>query len=233
MEHNPDNGGNIVNLLNVPQYYQGTFDGLCAYYTGAMMLSALFPEYSQEFGQAKGQRASKNMSMDPFFSDDKKDDRNNLSRWFYHGRNIKDVVNILNGLMKKYGKSTQFKLKPATRRDSTFNNTIRNSINDGLPAMLGWDTEDYGLHAVLVTGYWIGKERWLMINDPGGLEQVSWESLKRQQKGRGKFEVGLCVKHRGPRPMKTVVKRNGDPIVHIWMPEQVYIPLNELFFETD
>ena len=222
-----------MKLLNVPQYYQGTFDGLCAYYTGAMMLSALFPEYSQQFGQAKGQRATKHMSIDPLISDDRKDDRMNLSSWFYHGRNIEDVVKTLNRLMKEDKKSTQFNLKLATRSDSTFKNMIKKSIDDGLPVMLGWDTEDYGCHAVLVTGYWIGKERWLMTNDPSGPVEVNWESLKRQQEGRGKFEVGLCVKHRGPRPMKSVVERNNAPIVHMWIREQKYVPLNEWFSETD
>ncbi len=48
-----------VELLNVPWYSQGTFDSLCAYYTGAMMLSTLFPEYALQFGKAARQRNTK------------------------------------------------------------------------------------------------------------------------------------------------------------------------------
>ena len=39
MRRNPEAKGTEVELLNVPRYGQGTFDSLCAYYTGAMMLA--------------------------------------------------------------------------------------------------------------------------------------------------------------------------------------------------
>ena len=51
-----------VELLNVPSYRQGTFDSLCAYYTAAMMLSTLFPEYIRSFGEAARTRATRNVS---------------------------------------------------------------------------------------------------------------------------------------------------------------------------
>lgn len=56
---------NHVELLNVPCYGQGAFDSLCAYYTGAMMLSTLFPEYNTRFGKAARQRTTKHVSDDP------------------------------------------------------------------------------------------------------------------------------------------------------------------------
>ena len=85
------------------------------------------------------------------------------------------------------------------RRERTFDETIVGSIDEGLPVMLGWNTEDYGCHAVLVTGYWIGKEKWLKTADPGGGTEVSWNSVKAQQKGNGLFEVGTVHEaHRAP-----------------------------------
>ena len=118
------------------------------------------------------------------------------------------------------------------RRERTFDDTIVGSIDIGLPVMLGWNTEDYGCHAVLVTGYWIGGEKWLTIRDPGGSTEVSWNSLKAQQKGNGKFEVGLCSEHTGPRPMKSVTEGEG-PVVYQWTPRQKYVRLKDLFAAAD
>ena len=105
------------------------------------------------------------------------------------------------------------------------------SIDQGLPVMLGWNTYDYGCHAVLVTGYWIGTETWLTINDPGGSTEVSWNSLRLQQEGRGRFEVGLCSKHFGPRPMKSVTNDEAS-VVYQWMPDQHYVSVKSLFADA-
>ena len=75
-----------VELLNVPSYRQGSFDCLCTYYTAAMMLSTLFPEYTSSFGEPARERATKNLSDDPlinYYSDE--DNRLVLARWFYQG----------------------------------------------------------------------------------------------------------------------------------------------------
>ena len=78
--------------------------------------------------------------------------------------------------------------------------------------MLGWNTPDYGDHAVLVTGYWEGQEKWFYINDPGGDYQVSWDSLKLQK--TSKFEVGLCKpkSHTGHRPMKSISEKSSTEV---------------------
>ena len=65
---------------------------------------------------------------------------------------------------------------------------IAKNIEDGLPVILGWETEDYGCHAVLVIGYWLGNETWLTIHDPGGLTEISCNSLTDQQRGNGQFD---------------------------------------------
>ena len=123
---------------------------------------------------------------------------------------------------------TRFDCVDLSRHDSTFDRTIVDSIDVGLPVMLGWNTEDYGCHAVLVTGYWIGKEKWLTLRDPGGSDAISWDSLKAQQAGNGKFEVGLCMQHVGPRPLKSVTK-DDEPVVYQWMPTQEYESVKDLF----
>ena len=121
-----------------------------------------------------------------------------LAGWFYKGETIKKVVSILNANMGSQGEATRFEYLEMDRHEHRFDETIIPSIDRGLPVMLGWDTEDSGCHAVLVAGYWIGREKWLTINDPGGSTEVSWNSVRLQQEGRGKFEVGLCSRHLGP-----------------------------------
>ena len=228
MRRSADAKGTAVELLNVPMYGQGMFDGLCAYYTGAMMLATLFPEYAGEFGRATS-KAVKSMSRDPLIRNyGAKDDRVALAKWFHHGETIDTVVQLLNRLMKWEEVSTRFKCDPMDRRDRTFDWVAR-SVNEGLPVMLGWNTEDYGCHAVLATGYWIGREKWLMVNDPSGSnEAVSWNSLKAQQKGKGRFEVGYVDEHKGPRPMKSVTE-DQLPVIYQWMPKQRYERVVDLF----
>ena len=201
-----------VELLNVPSYRQGTFDSLCAYYTAAMMLSTLFPEYAKRFGVTARERATKNLSDDPLiknYSDE--DHRLILGRWFYQGEYVKKVTTILNTTMRSDGDSTRFSCQHETAHDNTFHKVIADSINVGLPVMLGWSTPDYGNHAVLVTGYWEGREKWFFINDPdSNTNQISWNSLKQQK--TQKFEVGLCKPktHVGYRPLKRIEPVDGS-----------------------
>ena len=200
-----------VELLNVPSYRQGSFDSLCVYYTAAMMLSSLFPEYERQFGVAARERATKNLSADPlihYYSGE--DDRLVLGRWYYIGEYVRKATTILNKIMLADGKSTRFGCQRETAHDNTFRDVIAGSIDDGLPVMLGWSTPDYGNHAVLVTGYWEGREKWFLINDPeGNAHEISWDSLK-QQKTR-KFEVGLCKSktHVGYRLLKSIKSNSG------------------------
>ena len=88
--------------------------------------------------------------------------------------------------------------------------------------MLGWNTPDYGDHAVLVIGYWEGREKWFLINDPaGGAKEMSWDSLKQQK--TSKFEVGLCKPntHQGYRPLKRCepARQGSKPNISRWTPE--------------
>lgn len=208
-----------VELLNVPDYKQGGLDRLCTYYTGAMMLATLFPALAAFFGEPKGERTTKRMSLDPIIRHySNEDHRLVLARWFYFGEWIKKLVAILNAIvdgMEGPARDTEFEyLRGNPGSDRTFHRIVE-SVNEGLPVMLGWDAEDYGCHAVLVTGYRRGKEDWLITNDPGGGDEINWNSLKMQQ-GR-RFEVGLCADHAGLRPMKRITAVQGEtPTVHQW-----------------
>ncbi|MDE0644695.1 MAG: hypothetical protein OXH84_00445 [Gammaproteobacteria bacterium] len=217
-----------VELLNVPHYRQGEFDCLCTYYTGAMMLTTMFPRYDYLFrsGWSQRSRTSKYFSDDPLmanFNPESKGNRKSedhrliLSRWFSQGEYIEKVTEILNRIMSKENKKTKFEYCQETGHDNTYYDTLVGSIDNGLPVMLGWGTHDYGYHAVLITGYRKRKERWLIMNDPGGNKhsEVSWDSLKKQKTSN--FEVGLCNSgsHKGIRPVKRVTDGQNS-VVSQW-----------------
>ena len=218
-----------VELLNVPSYQQGSFDSLCTYYTAVMMLSALFPEDTKRFGEVARERANKNLSDDPLIKHHggEDDTRLTLAKWFYKGEYVSKATTILNNIMRERGKPTRFRTQLESAHDNTFGDVIAGSINDGLPVMLGWNTPDYGNHAVLVTGYWEGRERWLLINDPAGdANQISWDSLKQQK--TAKFEVGLCKPktHNEYRPSKRCEDASGSTTVSRWIAGS-YEPVSE------
>lgn len=199
-----------VELLNCPHYRQGSFDGLCAYYTGAMILTSLYPEYEKKFGlnglNNKRNRFTQSVIQDPLIINTDGQNRDSnflLARWFCKGEWIENVTKILNRLMREANKTTRFECIPRGAWDNTYYDYIGGSIREGLPVMLGWNTDDYGDHAVLVTGYWEGNERWLVINDPSSdHDEISWDSLSHQK--YGKFEVGRVkpATHSVYRPMK-------------------------------
>lgn len=220
-----------VELLNVPSFRQGSFDSLCTYYTAAMMLTTLFPEYTS-FGETTRTRTTSKVSNDPIISNySDEDDRLVLARWFYLGEYVRKATTILNKIMKVKKRSARFACRDETVHDNTFRDVIVGSINEGLPVMLGWSTADYDSHTVLVTGYWEGRERWLLTNDPvSGADQISWDSLKRQR--TSKFEIGLCKpnSHDGYRPLKRCesAKRGSQPVVSRWTQEG-YRPVDQDF----
>ncbi len=120
----PDVQYQAVELLNVPSYDQGTFDGLCACYAGAMMLATLFPEHSVKYGKGRS-RATATMSEDPLISQFlprcDRDDLRALAKWFYNGASIEDVVETLNWVVRNSDciaddmrKKTKFSYEPQT-----------------------------------------------------------------------------------------------------------------------
>ena len=238
----PRNRRTRAELLSVPHYRQGHFDGLCAYYTGAMMLAALYPRFEREFGELTRRpsgRGTRGAHVDdPLIrlykgtyrrpsSKAAGDDRHVLARWYYEGEFLRTVKEILNRVMKEESYRTKFVFHEETAHDNTFRN-IASSIDEGLPVMLSWGTQDFGDHAVLVKGYWHGRNDWFLINDPGGDQQVCWQNLKRDKDQN--FEVVMCdpVRHEGPRPDKAVIE-GDDETIYRWTPDREYVVIDEYF----
>lgn len=240
---------NNVQLLGVPWYGQGSLDGLCAYYSAAMMLSAFYPYKGSLFGESTAEKEVDFSILDPLIANYKgpkrsgpqmslkEKDRKILSRWFYSGENLKPVTNTLNEICRDSPFSTHFKFELRSSHDKMFRD-IRENIDNGLPVMLGWDTKDLGAHAVLVVGYWQGTQRWFSLNDPSpsGMNDVSWDMLKEIKKS--KFQMITCDRHYGPRPDKLVIGKkeieNGKKhITYRWTPENEYADLEWMFEPTN
>ena len=226
-----------VELLNIPHYQQGDFDGLCSYYAGAMMLASLYPRFSVEFGELHAKRGRRNKAVDPIiqhfsgeYRDEKpgKDDRYVLARWFYDGVYIKEVGDTLNRIMKHDSNTTRFRYKERKVNKGTFG-VISRSIDKGLPVLIGWETNDYGNHAVLVKGYWYGDDDWLLLNDPGGETRMSFQVL--HQAVNAKIDVLDCdpCTHSGPRPDKAVHSTDGAMEIQRWKAKGYYESLEEHF----
>ena len=227
----------LVKLLNIPAYTQGTHDSLCAYYAGAMMLTAFYPYREVDFGEmvddpmisnyvgnySRGNAKSKKQKL-----------RNILSRWYFGGENLDAVTKTLNKAVRGSPFSTSFEYSEKNRKLGTFE-FIANEIDEGLPVVVGWDTEDLGCHAVLVTGYKLGNDPWILINDPGsGPDEQSWTMLSRISQSR--LELISCSLHNGPRPDKLVVGKNGTivennkpSVIYRWTPSFEYEDLEWMF----
>lgn len=226
-----------VELLNVPLYQQGEFDGLCAYYAGAMMLAALYPRFSTQFGELRAKRGTRRTALDPMVrhyvgeyrkAPPGRDDRYVLARMFYEGQYVRDVGNTLNNIMRDSEEATRFKISSRPVNDRTFD-AISESINSGLPVLIGWDTTDYGTHAVLVKGYWHGDDDWLLLNDPGGDTQMSWQVLRSAVERKLEFVRCDPETHAGPRPDKALTSTEGTVQIHRWVPEKRYVSLERHF----
>ena len=130
--------------------------------------------------------------------------------------------------MKHASEATRFRFKDREVTDETFY-LIEDSIDKGLPVLIGWETDDYGNHAVLVTGYWHGDDDWLLLNDPGGETRMSWQVL--HSAAKAKLGVVRCdpQTHAGPRPDKALTSSGGTVEIQRWIPQRRYVALEQHF----
>lgn len=211
-----------VELLGVPNYYQGSHDSLCTYYAAAMLLATLHPEYHDLFGRgARRQRVGLKVE-DPLiknFPGSKQIPKDQvLSSLFYGGAYLKDIYTALKATMREGGLDTKFKRKLYNRSQNTFD-FIAENIDNGLPIMIGWNTIDFGVHCALVIGYRIAARQWLVLHDPScGNDEVCWEVLK--DIDRSRHELISVEYHDGPRPDLLTEDKKGQKQIHRWWPRE-------------
>lgn len=222
-------------LLNIPDYRQGTHDCLCTYYSCAMLLATIHPQYQEHFGVGSRRKKAGLVVEDPLIKYFQRDSVNttpdkSLASWFYGGAHLHKAHQLLNRIMRKEGHRTRFTYIEETKHDNTFDN-IADSIEQGLPVLVGWNTQDFGDHTVLVRGYEVGQQHWFLLRDPGGNERVSWESLKATMTTRmGVLRINP-ERHDGLRPDKLTSKNHERRLERWWHKngKQGYFDIAELF----
>jgi hypothetical protein len=205
----------IVRLTGIVLRQQGTHDSLCAYYSAAMMLCALRPEFEEQFD-------APHVGMDPLYA--------NLPR--RAGRSIDRVVAEwltsgvqLQALCRSLNNACQGKTRFHFRKGKIAVEELRRQVDLGLPCVLGWESREMGNHTSLVVGYekFAGsKSRWLRLLDPiRAQENLEWGQLL--DLATAPLEVIFCEGHDGVRPDKlTVHKRDGailDTQLERWDPK--------------
>lgn len=238
-------------LQNIPFYRQGDHDGMCVYYSAAMLLVTLFPELHTELGEGTRRRRVGFVTTDPILGGiaafRHENPERTLADWHWRGKQLKAVFRVLNriaversgrkeyrALFQYFGKGTQWNANEQR---------IRTSIEAGLPVMLGWTTRDLGRHCVLVFGYTDGSKggSWFHTRDPGGGEDVFWETLEKVSEGSPELIVpdpaiwldmrpdALCF---ATKPAGNIVDRH---LVR-WWPDAEKVPgwrdVRELFEAT-
>lgn len=186
-------------LQNIPSYHQGDHDGMCVYYSAAMLLVTLFPELQTDLGEGTRRRRVGFVTTDPIIGGLAvrlgEDPEKTLADWHWRGKRLKEVYRVLNRIaVERSGRKEYRALFQYFGRGTQWNaneNRIRASIEAGLPVMLGWTTRDLGRHCVLVFGYTDGSKggSWFHTRDPGGGEDVFWETLEKVSEGSAELIV--------------------------------------------
>ena len=221
-------------LQNIPYYTQGDHDGLCVYYSAAMLLVTLFPELHVEFGEGTRRRKVGFVTTDPLIAglaaQRKESPEKTLADWHWRGHSLREILRVLNRIAversghKEYRKLFQY-FGRGTQWDAN-ENRIRASIEVGLPVTLAWKTRDLGSHCVLVYGFTTGAKggTWLHTRDPGGGKDVFWETLEKVSDGSPELIIpdGLVWQDMRPDALSYYTKPAGkivDRQLFRWWPE--------------
>ncbi len=197
-----------VRLTGIALRTQGTHDSLCAYYSAAMLLCALRPEFEDQFDAA-------HVGLDPLYGHLPRRRGRSLERavadWLASGVKLELLGRALNAACAKAGARTRFIFRTAARSDGALA-ILRAQIDRGLPCLLGWESREMGNHTSLVVGYeeFAGSaSRWLRVLDPiRAQETLEWGQLRRLATAR--FELVVCERHDGVRPDKLTTARDRD-----------------------
>ena len=191
-----------VRLTGIMLRQQGTHDSLCAYYSAAMLLCALRPEFEEKFDAPR-------VGLDPLYANLPRRRGKSLERsvtdWLSSGVHLKALCRSLNAACKGH---TRFRFK----KGAVAVEWLRQQVDRGLPCILGWESREMGSHTSLVVGYekfTRSRSRWLRLLDPiRAQDNLEWGQLARL--ATAPLEVVWCEGHDGVRPDKlTVRKRDG------------------------
>jgi hypothetical protein len=214
-----------VRLTGISLRQQGTHDSFCAYYAAAMLLCTLRPEMDDDFDAV-------HVKHDPLFSHLPRAPRRTLERivadWLATGVRFGPLARALNEACKprpRKGKrkpraSNSIRDEITTRyraRRMAFGvrtlELLRSNVDQGLPCVLGWESQELGNHTVLVVGYdryaRRGGHRWLRVLDPTrGQDIIEWGQLARV--ATAPADIIWCTTHDGVRPDRLTVDRDAE-----------------------
>jgi hypothetical protein len=210
-----------VRLTGIKLREQGTHDSFCAYYAAAMLLCTLRPEMDDDFDAV-------NVKHDPLFSHLPRPPRRTLERivadWLTTGVRFAPLARSMNEASKprKKGKrpksahDDEIKTRFRARRMSFGARALellRANVDEGLPCVLGWESQELGNHTVLVVGYdryaRRGGHRWLRVLDPTrGQDIIEWGQLARV--ATAPADIIWCTSHDGVRPDRLIVDRDSE-----------------------
>jgi hypothetical protein len=207
-----------VRLTGIRLREQGTHDSFCAYYSAAMLLCTLRPEFDDDFDAV-------HVSKDPLFSNLPRPRGKSLDRvvadWLTTGVQFGPLARSLGNACKG---TTRFRAKRASCGARTLE-LLRDNVDKGLPTVCGWESRELGNHTVLVVGYddYVGSSsRWLRVLDPTrGQEVIEWGQLARVV--TAPLDIIWCIRHDGVRPDRLTVERDTEGVlirsrVERWVP---------------
>jgi hypothetical protein len=203
-----------VRLLGIPEFYQGSHDAMCTYYAGAMLLAGLRPEMEDSL-DFENPRVDDN----PIIANSPRHGSQTIEglfiNWIKHGSGLDSLCKSLNRVCENSqtdGIETCFEHFRRKRIPRTYADIVK-LIDDGLPCIIGWDSDELGSHAVVVTGYdYYRHSRWLLLNDPSDANaKLEWDQLRALT--HGKLDLIACINHNGVRPDRLTTKRSRNQAI--------------------
>ena len=194
-----------VRLIGMRLREQGTHDSFCAYYSAAMLLCTLRPELDEDFDAV-------HVKKDPLFRHLPRRKGQSLDRavadWLTTGVRFAPLARALTAACKD---GTRFVARHTGCNARTLE-SLRASVDLGLPCVLGWESRELGNHTVLVVGYDRASRRdalrWLRVLDPTrGQDMIEWGVLARVVTA---VDIISCTHHDSVRPDRLTVDRDSE-----------------------